>query len=161
MFETIWKWRSLIIFGALGLWVWRESVESDKRRAVEEAQIQADAAAKVEREEILRKSYEATQSSRLCNITFDVLLKTFGKNVMVELRVGEVGNSFPLEVRPASDGRISFAGLCPATYFLAIGDDKQVSTTAPEPFEADQGYTSTIELTSGPGNVGSSRRERL
>jgi hypothetical protein len=161
MLGLLWKWRALIIFGALGLWVWRESVESDQRRAVEEAEIQASAEAKRVLENALREVYETNRTPQRCQIDFDVELKTFGQDVTVELRVGEIGTSFPLEVKRASGGNLHYENLCPGKYFIAIGDEKQVSTTPVRDFEFGQSYTSTVELTSGTGNMGSSRRERL
>jgi len=81
--------------------------------------------------------------------------------VTVELRVGELGNSFPLVIKQAQDSEISYKGLCPGKYFIAIGDDKNVSTTPIKDFATNNRYTSTVQLTTGVGNMGSARREKL
>jgi hypothetical protein len=93
-----------------------------------------------------------------CNIDYDVQLNTFGATVLVELRSGSPGNSSVEGVKRSSGGLVSFDGLCSGRYFLAIGDDKSVSVTPVRYFEDNYSYNSTIEITTGAGNV--SRRSR-
>lgn len=157
----LWKWRSIFILGALAGWFWYESVESDKRKASEEIKISAAAEEKRLREDALFKQYNASKIKLRCNIDYDVTLETYGENVTVELRVGVIGNSFPLVVKSASAGKLSYGGLCPGKYFLAVGNDKDVSTTPIKEFVNGQKYTSTVHIAKGVGNMGSSRRERL
>ena len=159
--NKIWKWRVAIIVFALGGWIYYESNESDKRKVVEERKIAEQAENKKTRENLLFDEYNKNKKRLNCNISFKVTLETYGANVNVELRVGEIGNSFPIVVKQASGGELDYLGLCPGRYFIAIGDDKNVSTTPVEDFVSGKKYTSRVHLTKGVGNMGNARRETL
>lgn len=159
--RMIWKWRAAVVVLILGSWLWYESNETDKRKALEEAEIQAKVAENKKREQSLFEIYSAIKKREKCEIKFEVTLETYGANVKVELRVGEVGNSFPLVIKEASGGKLNYSGLCEGKYFIAIGNDKDVSTTPTQEFKNGVNYTSTVTLTKGVGNVGSTRREKL
>jgi hypothetical protein len=156
-----WKWRAGLVVLLLGSWLWYESNEADKRKAVEEAEIQAKVAENKKREEALFEKYSSIKKREKCEIKFEVTLETYGANVKVELRVGELGNSFPLVIKEASGGKLNYAGLCEGKYFIAIGNDKDVSTTPIQEFKNGVNYKSTVTLTKGVGNMGSTRREKL
>ena len=102
--KKIWKWRVAIIVFALGGWIYYESNESDKRKVVEERKIAEQAENKKTRENLLFDEYNKNKKRLNCNISFKVTLETYGANVNVELRVGEIGNSFPIVVKQASGG---------------------------------------------------------
>lgn len=161
LLKIIWKWRAALIVLILGSWFWYESIESDKRKVLEEEAIQAKAAESKKREQILFDKYSDLKKRGKCDIKFDVTLETYGASVKVELRVGEVGNSFPLVIKEASGGKLNYSGLCEGKYFIAIGNDKEVSTTPMQEFKYGINYTSNVTLTKGVGNMGSTRREKL
>jgi hypothetical protein len=125
--------------------------------------IAEEATAKKLREQTLFDKYNVTKNKNpsRCNMRYSVKFETYGADVNVELRVGEVGNSFPLVIKQAKDSQISYTGLCPEKYFIAIGDDKNVSTTPIQDFSTNNTYTSTVRLTKNVGNMGSARREKL
>lgn len=159
--KLLWKWRVAIILLIFGIWLWSEKIETDKKNALEEASIQAKIAENKKREELLSKQYSENKNKKTCLIKYEVTLETFGANVKVELRAGELGKSFPLEIKEASGGKLNYSGLCEGKYFIAIGNDKDVSTTPVQEFINGTNYTSTVTVTKGSGNMGSSRREKL
>lgn len=159
--KKIWEWRILIFVVCLGSWIWYEDTKSKEKKAEEDKILAAQAETKRAREQSLFEAYQSQKIKSKCNISFEVTLETFGATVNVELRVGSVGDSFPLVVKQASDGKLNYTGLCPSRYFLAIGDDKSVSTTPVQEFVSGHNYTSKVHLTKGVGNMGSSRRELL
>ncbi len=159
--KLLWKYRLIPLLLIGGGWIWYEIEETDKKNAALEKQIAAEAEEKKKREQKLLDKYNAAKNPSRCNIQYLVKLETYGANVNVELRVGEVGDSFPLVIKQAQDGEINYTGLCPGKYFIAIGDDKNVSTTPIRDFATNNRYTSTVQLTKGVGNMGSARREKL
>ena len=89
-----------------------------------------------------------------CNIDF-------GENVMVELRSGSPGKSKPITNERSKGGHVGFNSLCPGSYFLAIGNDDNVSVTPVRQFEIDHIYTSRITIQRGSGNVSKRSRKSL
>jgi hypothetical protein len=161
LLKKIWKWRVAIVVAIIACWLYYDSVESEKKRVLLEKQIAEQAAEKKAKEELLFQAYNKLKNSKNCNIGFKVILETYGADVSVELRVGEIGNSFPLVVKQAKSSELEYKNLCPSNYFIAIGDDKTVSTTPVQNFESGKTYTSRVQLTQGVGNMGSARRETL
>jgi hypothetical protein len=159
--RILWKWRLLILVAALGSWIWYEDDKATKLKIEEEKRIAAQLEEKKRREQALFEEYQKRKNNSKCQIKYEVTLETFGATVNVELRAGVVGDSFPLVIKQASDGKIHYSSLCPGKYFLAIGDDKNVSTTPVQDFAAGNTYTSRVHLTKGVGNMGSARRELL
>jgi len=159
--KLIWKYRLIPLLLIGGGYIWYASEESAKTNAELEKKIAAEAEEKKKNEQKMFEKYNAAKNPAKCNITYDVKFETYGEDVSVELRVGEVGNSFPLVIKQAKDSQISYTGLCPNKYFLAIGNDKNVSTTPVKDFSSNSRYNSTVQLTKGVGNMGSSRREKL
>lgn len=159
--KLFWKWRIAIFVAIFASWMYYESVESEKKKVLLEIKIAEQAAEKKAKEASLFESYNKSKNTKKCNIDFKVILETYGADVSVELRVGEVGNSFPLVVKQAKGGELNYKKLCPGNYFIAIGDDKNVSTTPVQNFESGKSYTSRVQLTQGVGNMGSARRETL
>ena len=140
--------------------------ERERERALRNRQREIDIMIVRDRENVDRlnndySEYNKNKKRLNCNISFKVTLETYGANVNVELRVGEIGNSFPIVVKQASGGELDYLGLCPGRYFIAIGDDKNVSTTPVEDFVSGKKYTSRVHLTKGVGNMGNARRETL
>ncbi len=95
------------------------------------------------------------------NIDFNIELQTFGENVMVELRSGSPGKSKPITNERSKGGHVGFNSLCPGSYFLAIGNDDNVSVTPIRQFEIDHIYTSRITIQRGSGNVSKRSRKSL
>jgi len=159
--KKIWQWRIAIFVAIFACWLYYESVEAEKKKVLLERKLVQQAAEKKAREELLFDAYNKLKISKNCNIAFKVILETYGADVSVELRVGELGNSFPLVVKQAKSGELDYKNLCPNNYFIAIGEDKMVSTTPVQNFESGKNYTSRVHLTKGVGNMGSARRETL
>jgi|TARA_B110000261_G_C12940694_1_gene300331 hypothetical protein len=96
-----------------------------------------------------------------CNIDYNIDLNTFGKKVLVELRLGTPGNSSVVVAKRSNGGLVSFTKLCSGGYFLAIGDDESVNVTPVRQFEDFYSYQSSIEMTMGAGNLSSRSRSSL
>jgi hypothetical protein len=96
-----------------------------------------------------------------CNIDFNIDLQTFGENVSVELRSGSPGRSKPVRNQRSQGGHVGFDHLCPGSYFLAIGNDDNVSVTPVRQFEIDHTYSSRITVQRGSGNVSKQSRKSL
>lgn len=163
---SIWrKWSGLIkfsfIIAAFSIWINIAENERKAKIAEKEAAFKLQEADKKSREEALIVKYMSEKNESKCNITFNVKLETFSSDVKIELRVGELGNSFPLVVKQASSGTMAYKGLCPNKYFLAIGNDKDISTTPAQIFEKNHAYSSTVHLTQGVGNMKAVRREEI
>jgi hypothetical protein len=157
----LWKWRWAIIIPIISIWLYYMTNKIEKKEIEQERLIAAEMEEKKLKENALLAEYEKNKKRLNCNIAYKVTLETYGESVSVELRVGEVGNSFPLVIKQASGGQLEYKKLCPANYFIAIGNDKNVSTTPIQNFESGRTYTSNVYLTKGVGNMGSSRREKL
>lgn len=93
-----------------------------------------------------------------CETTYNITLQTFGEGVRVELRTGAPGSSKIVNSTFSRGGQVGFYRLCPGNYFLAIGNDDNVSVTPVRYFEDYAEYTSSITMQRGSGNV--SRRAR-
>ena len=103
----------------------------------------------------------AAQIGHACEITYEVQLETFGEGVLVELRSGRPGASTVLKSQRSNGGTVRFTGLCPATYFLAIGNDDSVNVTQTRFFAEGSTYTSRITVQRGSGNVSRQSRKSL
>ena len=163
---SIWNgWEGLIILSitisAFAIWVNIAESQRKKKIAEEEAVLLKQFEEKRSREDALFKKFMASKKDSACNIEFRVILETYGDNVKVELRVGEIGNSFPLVIKQSNSGKLEYKELCPSKYFLAIGNDKEVSITPVQDFEKGKIYTSTVHLTSGVGNMNTLKREKI
>ena len=100
-------------------------------------------------------------SASTCNIEYDIELQTFGEHVSVELRSGAPGASRIVKTQSSQGGRVSFSGLCPGGYFVAIGNDDYVSVTPVRQFASDHEYTSQLTIQRGAGNVSRQSRKTL
>lgn len=100
-------------------------------------------------------------STYACDVNFNVELQTFGESVTVELRSGSPGRSRPVASRKSQGGQVSFSKLCAGSYFLAIGNDDNVSVTPVKQFQDDHDYSSRITLQRGAGNVSKQSRKSL
>ncbi|CDS49852.1 hypothetical protein [Polaromonas sp. CG9_12] len=100
-------------------------------------------------------------SASTCNIDYDIELQTFGEHVSVELRSGAPGASRVVKTQSSQGGRVSFSSLCPASYFVAIGNDDYVSVTPVRQFASDHRYTSQLILQRGASNVAKQSRKTL
>lgn len=100
-------------------------------------------------------------SALACNTEYNITLETFGEGVLVELRLGSPGNSKVVRSTKSSGGSVSFSNLCPGNYFLAIGNDDNVSVTQTRFFENDMVYSGRIVLQRGSGNVSKKSRKSL
>lgn len=96
-----------------------------------------------------------------CDVSYAVSLQTFGEGVSVELRQGTPGTSHVIKTSYSSGGNVFFSGLCPGSYFLAIGNGESVSVTPVRSFETGVDYTSTLTMQRGAGNVSSRRKSDL
>lgn len=96
-----------------------------------------------------------------CSIDFTINLDTFGEGVTVELRTGAPGNSRIVKTQRSSGGTVFFGGLCPGSYFVAIGNGETVSVTPVRQFEDYGKYTSTLKMQRGSGNVAKKSRNAL
>jgi hypothetical protein len=96
-----------------------------------------------------------------CDIEYKVQLETFGEGVLVELRSGKPGASTVIKTQRSNGGTVSFTGLCPTTYFLAIGNDDSVNVTQNRYFQEGSIYTSKITVQRGSGNVSRQSRKSL
>ncbi len=103
----------------------------------------------------------AAQMAQACEIAYEVNLETFGEGVLVELRSGRPGASTVLKSQRSNGGTVRFTGLCPATYFLAIGNDDSVNVTQTRFFAEGSTYTSRITVQRGSGNVSRQSRKSL
>jgi len=102
-----------------------------------------------------------TKNALECNVSYTVSLQTIGEGVTVELRQGMPGNSRAIKTSYSSGGNVFFSGLCPGSYFLAIGNGESVSVTPVRSFETGIDYTSTLTMQRGTGNVSSRRKSDL
>ncbi len=100
-------------------------------------------------------------SAIACNISFTIELQTFGENVTVELRSGSPGKSRPVKSQRSQGGQVGFYSLCPGNYFLAIGNDDNVSVTPVRNFVENVSYSSRITMQRGAGNVSKQSRKNL
>jgi hypothetical protein len=100
-------------------------------------------------------------SAIACSIDFTINLETFGEGVTVELRTGTPGNSRIVKTQRSTGGTVFFGGLCPGSYFLAIGNGESVSVTPVRQFEDYGRYTSTLRMQRGSGNVSKKSRNAL
>ncbi|MBC7548722.1 MAG: trypsin-like peptidase domain-containing protein [Polaromonas sp.] len=96
-----------------------------------------------------------------CDIQFTIDLQTFGENVSVELRSGSPGSSLVVGIQKSQGGTVSFFNLCSGSYFIAIGNDDNVSVTPIREFVSGQSYTSRLTLQRGSGNVSKQNRKNL
>jgi len=161
LIKKMWRFRALIFLVAAGILIWYGSNENEKDRIELERKIKAYEGEKKIREESLFTEYRKKKSKEKCGISFAVTLETFGEDVNVELRSGEPGNSFPLVIKRANSGKLNYDGLCEGKYFIAIGNDTDVSTTPVQLFVNGKTYTSTVQLTKGVGNMSSKNRNQL
>lgn len=106
-------------------------------------------------------AYILAFSAYACSIDFTIELQTFGENVTVELRSGAPGRSHLVTSRRSQGGKVRFGGLCAGGYFLAIGDEDDVSVTPVRHFEDDHDYSSRIAVQRGSGNVSKQSRKAL
>lgn len=100
-------------------------------------------------------------SAIACSIDFTIKLETFGEGVTVELRTGTPGKSRIVKTQRSNGGTVFFGGLCPGSYFLAIGNGETVSVTPVRQFEDYGSYTSTLRMQRGTGNVSNKSRNAL
>lgn len=105
--------------------------------------------------------FSLSRLATACNTDFSIVLETFGEGVLVELRSGSPGSSRVVKSTRTSGGNVHFSNLCPGSYFLAIGNDDNVSVTPVRYFEADSDYSSKITLQRGSGNVSRKSRKIL
>jgi hypothetical protein len=159
--KILWRYKVAIILIIICGYLWNLEKKNENKRQETERKILAEAEEKKKKEQILFEKYNSEKNASKCNINYQIKLETYGENVTVELRVGELGNSFPLVIKQAKDGDIAYSGLCPGKYFIAIGNDKNVSTTPVQDFVTNTRYNSKVQLTQGVGNMSSSRREKL
>lgn len=103
----------------------------------------------------------AGNAAHACDISFNIILETFGEGVLVELRSGVPGRSNVVSSIKSSGGAVGFSSLCPGSYFLAIGNEESVSVTPTRNFNANMKYSSRITLQRGSGNVGRQPRKSL
>ena len=102
-----------------------------------------------------------TSHALACDIGFKIELQTFGENVIVELRNGTPGKSRPVARRRSQGGQVYFNNLCPGPYFVAIGNDDNVSVTPVQQFQSSYDYSSQIVMQRGSGNVTKRSRKSL
>ena len=100
-------------------------------------------------------------SALACNTEYNITLKAIGSEVLVELRSGSPGTSRIVQSKRSLGGNVSFTGICPGSYFLAIGNDDSVSVTQSRFYESDAVYTSQIVMQKGSGNVSHKSRKNL
>lgn len=96
-----------------------------------------------------------------CGTEFQIALETFGEGVTVELRTGQPGASRVVRSTRSSGGNVSFSGLCAGSYFLAIGNNDDVSVTPVRQFDHNMTYKSKITMQRGTGNVSKKSRNSL
>jgi hypothetical protein len=101
------------------------------------------------------------QLGQACEIAYEVQLETFGEGVLVELRTGRPGESTVHKSQRSNGGTVRFTGLCPATYFLALGNDDSVSLTQNRFFPDGSTYTTGITIKRASGNVSRQSRKSL
>lgn len=80
-------------------------------------------------------------------------LETFGEGVTIELRQGVPGNSKIINSQRSHGGTVSFTNFCAGSYFMAIGNEDDVSVTPVRQFENNEQYRSSIRVTRSNGNV--------
>lgn len=102
-----------------------------------------------------------TSRALACDIGFKIELQTFGENVIVELRNGTPGHSRPVASRRSQGGQVYFNNLCPGPYFVAIGNDDNVSVTPVRHFQSSHDYSSQIVMQRGAGNITKRSRNSL
>jgi len=106
----------------------------------------------------------AAPAAAACNTTLTVNLKEgegTRDGITVELRLGVPGSSRVVRRADSSGGRVYFSGLCPGSYFMAIGNQDYVEVTPVHQFEGNMRYESTISLQTGTGNVSHRSRKDL
>ena len=96
-----------------------------------------------------------------CDADYTVTLETFGEGVTVELRSGAPGSSKIIKSVRSNGGSVRFSEICPGQYFLAIGNDDNVSITPVMNFQNNYSYTGSITITRGSGNVTKKSRKNL
>jgi hypothetical protein len=101
--------------------------------------------------------WSAASAQAACDTTLKVNLPD-GDGVSVELRSGTPGSSQVVSRKTSVGGHVTFSGICPGSYFMAIGNQDAVEVTPVHVFDDDMSYESTISMQSGTGNIG--RRQR-
>jgi len=100
-------------------------------------------------------------AAQACSTDWDITLETFGEGVTIELRSGVPGKSKVVATRKSHGGQVAFHKLCGGKYFLAIGNEEQVSVTPVRTFENNAAYSSSIVVQMGQGNVKTRSRSSL
>lgn len=100
-------------------------------------------------------------AAHACSTVWNIFLETFGEGVTVELRAGAPGSSKVVATRQSHGGQVGFARLCAGNYFLAIGNEEQVSVTPVRTFQNNASYSSRIIVQPGAGNVTTRSRSSL
>lgn len=164
--KSIWKqWSALIVLGltvgALSLWVHLAEEKRALERSKIEEKIQKQAEAKKIKEEDLQKKYMAAWTQKNCNIDYSITLEAFSPDTKVELRSGELGNSFSLGIRAAKEGKVGFTSLCPGSFFIAVGNEMDISLGPVQEFSKGKIYNSKVHMTRDLGNMKTMRRELL
>ena len=100
------------------------------------------------------------RAEAVCSTTLKVTLPD-GDGVSVELRSGNPGASRVVSRKASVGGHVTFSGICPGTYFMAIGNQDSVQVTPVHQFDDDMNYDSTISMQNGSGNIGHRSRADL
>jgi hypothetical protein len=100
-------------------------------------------------------------AANACSTVWNISLETFGEGVTIELRSGVPGKSKVIATRQSHGGQVDFENLCAGKYFLAIGNEEQVSVTPVRTFENNASYASSIVVQTGAGNVETRSRSSL
>lgn len=77
----------------------------------------------------------AMPAAAACSTTLAVNFQDTNGATVVELRLGVPGSSRLVDRKEPSGGSVNFSGLCPGSYFLAIGDQDYVGVTPVHQFE--------------------------
>ena len=67
----------------------------------------------------------------------------------------------PMVMLLLQGGNVNFVDLCPGSYFLAIGNDDNVSVTPIRQFISGKDYSSRLTIQRGSGNVSKQNRKNL
>jgi hypothetical protein len=84
-------------------------------------------------------------------------------NILVELRLGSVGNSKVVDSKHfvGHNGTVVFSGMCAGSYFIDIGNGSKVAVGPVHVFAASQRIHTTVQVSYSAGNVGTMSRSGL
>jgi len=109
----------------------------------------------------LLATYLISTQAYACDIQYTLNVKTLGESVTIELRSGRPGNSKVIDTAMTKGGIVVFKGICPGTYFFAVGDENYVDVTPVEAIQENYEYRGEVRIQRRAGNMDKKKRKDL